>query len=229
MRTGFVIAVGLAACVVASAPAQAQSTKGSGKAQVTIIKWPVVNPQAKAAGSVQSKPAASVALKAPTGGGLTKVKLAKDLGIDLKPGYGAGEYVLDIETGATPDGDVTVHAYVTLSVDSAFKCTVNVAETAGDTNAGQCGGVGQPICAPTVPGKCQFTTYQAAGVPNYLLGPGDGQPTASRMRLRVNPDPNNCKTGDILLAGSPLPPSSVCSTGTVVGVMGVANGDVDPN
>ncbi len=230
MRSARVLTVAaLAACLAFAGAAQAQSTKGAGKTSLSIIKWPVANIQAKAAGSMASKPAASVAGKPPTGGASTSVKLAKDVSDPLKPGYGAGEYVLDIETGATPDADVAVHAYVTLTVDSLFKCTVHAAATSADPNQGQCFAAPQePICAPIAPGKCSFTTYQAAGIPNYTLGPGDGQPTASRVRLRTNPDPAHCRTGDILLAGSPVPGDSVCSSGTVVGIMGVANGDIDP-
>jgi hypothetical protein len=217
-------------CVAIAGVAQAQSTKGAGKTSSSIIKFPAPL-VAKAAGSIASKPAASVAGKAPTGGATTSVKLAKELGDPAKPGYGQGNYVIDIETGVTPDGDVGVHAYVTLSVDAAFKCTVHPAATSGDAGAGQCQtttGGPLPLCAPEAAGKCVFTTYQAAGVPNYLLGPGDGQPTASRTRLRVNADPTNCKTGDILLGGVPVPASSTCSSGAVVGVMGVANGDITP-
>jgi hypothetical protein len=222
------LVAGLAACVAMTGIAHAQSTKGAGKTGESIIKYPVVNIQQKAAGSIASKPAASVAGKAPTGGAITSVKLAKDIGDQLKPGYGAGDYVIDIETASVQSGDVDVHSYVTLSVDALFKCTAHPAATSGQTGAGQCGGTGQPLCAPEAAGKCVFTTYQAAGIPNYTLGPGDGQPTASRLRLRVNPDPSNCHTGDIQLAGSMVPASSVCNTGTVVGIMGVANGDITP-
>ena len=228
MRSARVGLMAVSMCLAIAGVAQAQSTKGSGKTSSSIIKFPVVNIQAKAAGSIASKPAASIAGKAPTGGATTSVKLAKDLGDPFKPGFGPGNYVIDIETGVTPDGDVGVHAYVTLTVDAAFKCTVHPAATSGDSGAGQCGGMSQPLCAPEAAGKCVFTTYQAAGIPNYTLGPGDGQPTASRTRLRTNPDPTNCKTGDILLAGVPVPGTSTCSTGTVVGIMGVANGDITP-
>jgi hypothetical protein len=223
--------VALSACVAITGIAQAQSTKGAGKTSLSIIKYPVVDITAKAAGSIAGKPAASVVGKPPTGGATTSVKLAKDLGISAKPGYAAGDYVIDIETGVTPDGDVGVHAYVTLSVDAAFKCTAHPAATSGDSTAGQCQtttGGPLPLCAPEAPGKCVFTTYQAAGIPNYLLGPGDGQPTASRIRLRVNSNPATCKTGDINLGGTPVPPTSTCGSGAVVGVMGLANGDIDP-
>src|SRR5258705_13812870 len=77
----------LAACVALTGVAQAQSTKGAGKTSASIIKFPVVNINQKAAGSVASKPSASVVGKAPTGGATTSVKLAKDLGDPLKPGY----------------------------------------------------------------------------------------------------------------------------------------------
>jgi hypothetical protein len=225
---GFALAVAVTACFALTGAAHAQSTKGAGKTSLTIIAFPVGNIQAKAAGAIASKPSASVAGKAPTGGGLTSLKLAKASSDPLKPGFGAGDYVLDIETGVTPDGDVAVHAFVTLSVDALGKCTVHVADTSGNAGAGQCGGMGQPLCAPEAAGKCSFTTYQAAGIPNYTLGPGDGQPTASRVLLRTNPDTANCHTGDILLGTIPAPGTSVCHSGTVVGVMGVANGDITP-
>src|SRR5262249_33772167 len=157
-------------------------------------------------GSIASKPAASVANKPPTGGATTSVKLAKELGDPAKPGFAPGDYVIDIETGTSPDADVSVHAYVTLTVDSAFKCTVHPADTSGNMGAGQCGDTGQPLCAPEAPGKCVFTTFQAAGIPNYTLGPGDGQPTASRTRIRTA-NLATCKTGDITLLGNPVPPS----------------------
>jgi hypothetical protein len=229
--TVFAIAVAIAASLALSPMAQAQTTKGAGKTSLTIIKYPVGNIQAKAAGSIASKPAASLAGKPPTGGATTSLKLAKDVGNPLVPGYGAGEYILDIETGATPDGNVAVHAYVALTVDAAFKCTVHAAATV-DGSTADCNmppSTTEPICAPIPAGKCSFTTYQAAGIPNYTLGPGDGQPTASRLRLRINSDPANCHTGDITLAGIPAPVTSTCSTAagnTVVGVMGVANGQI---
>jgi hypothetical protein len=202
------LGIGLALCVALAGTAHAQTTKGAGKVSLSIIKYPVVNVQAKAAGSVGTKPAASIAGKAPTGGASTSIKLSKDVGDPLKPGYGAGNYILDIETGATPDGNVGVHAYVALTVDSLFKCTAQAAATSGDTTAEACCNIGdsmcsgRPFCAPTVTGKCLFTVYQAAGIPNYTLGPGDGQPTAARLRLRINSDPANCNTGDITLLAS---------------------------
>lgn len=227
MRNACVL-VAVAACLAITGVAQAQSTKGSGKTSSSIIKFPVVNIQAKAAGSIAGKPSASIAGKPPTGGAVTAVKLAKDLGDPLKPGYGPGDYVIEIETGTSPDGDVQVSAFVTLTIGADGKCTVHPALSSGDVGSGSCGGMSQPLCAPEAAGKCVFTTYQAAGIPNYTLGPGDGQPNATRMRLRVNVDPTNCHTSDIELAGSPVPASSTCDDGTVVGVMGLANGDIDP-
>jgi hypothetical protein len=236
MRTvGFALA--LVAGLTLGATAHAQSTKGAGKTSLSIIKFPVVNIQQKAAGTLASKPAASVALKPPTGGALTSVKLAKDIGDPLKPGFPAGDYVLDIETsGVGPDGNAdaggNVAAFVTLTVNALFKCTVHPNDSVnGDGINDACGTMADPnLCAPEVAGKCNFTTYQAAGKPNYLLQPGDGQPVASRVRLRKLTNPANCHTGDIILLGSPQPPSSDCrnAANTVVGVMGTANGDVDP-
>src|SRR5262245_55134450 len=107
------------AAVVLASVASAQSTKGAGKVSISLIKWPVVNIQAKAAGTFSSKPAASVAGKPPTGGTTASLKLAKEIGDPAKPGFAPGNYVVEIETGVTPDGDVGVSAFVTLSVDPA--------------------------------------------------------------------------------------------------------------
>jgi hypothetical protein len=215
MRTRKYVTAALVAAgaIVVAGTAHAQSTKGSGKFQATI----------------QSKPVASIAGKPPTGGASTALKLAKDLGDPLKPGYGPGEYVLQIETSSSPTGNVDVSAFVTLTVDAAGKCTVHAADSVdGDGNNDTCGGVGEPLCAPDAVGKCTFTVYQAAGNPIYLGGPGDGQPTAARIRIRQNVDTVNCNTGDIILAGTEVPPTSTCSDGAVVGVVGVANGDITP-
>ena len=86
--------IGIAACLVLSGTASAQSTKGAGKVSISFIKWPVVNIQAKAAGSFSSKPAASVAGKPPTGGTSAALKFAKEISDPLKPGLAAGDYVL---------------------------------------------------------------------------------------------------------------------------------------
>jgi len=51
---------------------------------------------------------------------------------------------------------------------------------------------------------------------------------SAQIRIRTNPDPVNCQTGDINLAGTPVPATSTCKTGTVVAVGGVANGDITP-
>jgi hypothetical protein len=86
--------IGIAACLVLSGTASAQSTKGAGgKVSISFIKWPVVNIQAKA-GSFSSKPAASVAGKPPTGGTSAALKFAKEISDPLKPGLAAGDYVL---------------------------------------------------------------------------------------------------------------------------------------
>jgi hypothetical protein len=224
--------MGVAACVALSGTASAQSTKGAGKVSISFIKWPVVNIQAKAAGSFSSKPAASVAGKAPTGGTTAALKFAKEIGDPTKPGLAPGDYALQIETGVTPDGDVGVSAFVTFTIDPAFKCSVHAAPSVdGDTPADPCQAPGEggtePLCAPIAPGKCTFTTYQAAGIPNYTLGPGDGQPTASRLRVRTA-TLASCATGDIILGGTPVPATSTCGSGSVVAVGGIANGDITP-
>ena len=56
-------------------------------------------------------------------------------------------------------------------------------------------------------GEVHTTTYQAAGIPNYTLGPGEAQPTASRLRRHGHP-PASCATGDIILGGTPVPGTS---------------------
>jgi hypothetical protein len=229
-RIGGVIVI--AACLVLSGTANAQSTKGAGKVSISFIKFPVPNIQAKAAGSFSSKPAASVAGKPPTGGTTAALKFAKEVGDPLKPGLPPGDYALQIETGVTPDGDVGVSAFVTFTIDAAFKCTVHAAPSVdGDTAADPCQAPGEggsePLCAPIAQGKCTFTTYQAAGIPNYTLGPGDGQPTASRLRVRTA-TLATCSTSDIILSGTPVPPTSTCGSGSVVLVGGVANGDITP-
>jgi hypothetical protein len=231
MRTvGFAMA--LVACLVLSAPAHAQSTKGAGKSSISIIKFPVANIQQKAAGAMAAKPSASVAGKPPTGGVLSSLKLAKDIGDPLKPGYGPGEYVLDIETSAASDGNADssgyVVAFVTLTVDALLKCTVHAADSVnGDGNNDLCT-VGVD-CAPDTVGKCNFTVYQAAGQPN-VQQVADGQPQATRVRLRKLTNPANCHTGDIILLNVPVPGGSDCrnAANTVVGVMGVATADVLP-
>lgn len=151
----------------------------------------------------------------------------------MKPGLAPGDYVLQIETGVTPHGDVRVSAFVTFTIDAGFKCTVHPAPSVdGDTPADPCQAPGEggmePLRAPIAQGKCSFTTYQAAGIPNYTLGPGDGQPTASRLRIRTATRAT-CTTGDIIiLAGTPVPPTSTCGSGSVVLVGGVANRDITP-
>lgn len=230
MRT-FGFAMALVACLVLGGTAHAQSTKGAGKSSISIIKYPVVNIQQKAAGTLAAKPSASVAGKPPTGGTLSSLKLAKDISDPLKPGYGPGDYVLDIETAAAPDGNADssgyVVAFVTLTIDALGKCTVHAADSVnGDGNNDACDPAG---CAPDAVGKCSFTVYQAAGEPN-ITQVADGQPQATRVRLRKLTNPASCHTSDIILLGTPVPASSDCrnAANTVVGVMGVAGGDVLP-
>jgi hypothetical protein len=226
----FGLALGIAGALVAG-PAGAQ-VKGAGKLGISIIATPgggPANPLAKAAGSFAAKPTASIAGKAPTGGATTSVKLAKDLGDPLKPGYAAGRYVLDFETTQTSTGDITagaVETFATLTIDALGKCTIDAHETVdGDTVGDLCGGPNE-LCAPSGVGKCSVTTYQIAGIPNYQLAPGDGQPTAQRVRLRTLPNEADCETGDVWLAGAPLIGGTTCKAGPVVGVVGVANGKV---
>lgn len=223
------VAVALAAGIGLVGVAHAQSTKGAGKSSISIIKYPVANIQAKAAGTMSAKPSASVVGKPPTGGVLSSLKLAKDIGDPAKPGYPPGQYVLDIETTAAPDADFDdqgVVAFVTLTIDAAGKCTVHAADSVdGDGSNDNCDGP----CAPDAVGKCNFTVYQAAGNPNYAAVP-DGSPNSTRVRLRELTNPANCATGDIILLGVPVPNTSDCrnAANDVVGVVGIAHGDVVP-
>jgi hypothetical protein len=235
MRTfGFTLALVAGLLLAGNAHAQI-STKGAGKSSISVIKFPVVNIGQKAAGTMAAKPSASVVGKPPTGGILSSLKLAKDISDPLKPGFAPGDYVLDIETAATPDGNADsqyVAAFVTLTIDAAFKCTVHAAESVnGDAVLDQCG-TAPNLCAPDAVGKCSFTIYQAAGIPNYNAV-GDAQPNATRVRLRKLTNPANCKTADIDLAGVPIAHTTGTAdcrnaSNTVVGVVGVAAGDQTP-
>jgi hypothetical protein len=230
---GFALA--LVACVALAGTSHAQvTTKGTGKTSLSIIKYPVANVLQKASGTLASKPSAGVVGKPPTGGVLSSLKLAKDIGDSLKPGFAPGDYVLDIETAATPDGNADssgyVTAFVTLTIDALGKCTVHAADSVdGDGNNDACVA---PDCAPGVAGKCNFTIYQAAGIPNYT-SVTPGQPQATRVRLRTLTNPTNCHTGDIILVNVPIPHTTGTAdcrnaSNTVVGVMGVGAADGTP-
>jgi hypothetical protein len=252
---GFFVAV---ASVGLMGSAHAQSTKGTGKVSISIIKWNSSLPDPdgagplgpggvdsinqKAAGTFAGKPKASIVGLAPTGGTITSLKLAKDISDPLKPGFGPGRYVLELETGGTPDGDTGVKTYATFTIDPLFKCTVDV-NASVDTGSLFCDGLGQPKCAPALVGKCTFSTYQIAGahtgtlgcggVPTYICGVRDGYPNATRVRIRklLLADEANCKTGYVLLGGTPVPPTppaADCNNGDVVGIGGVGSADVDP-
>jgi hypothetical protein len=227
----FGLALGLAGALVAG-PAGAQ-VKGAGKLSISIIATPgggPANPAAKAAGTFSAKPSASVAGKAPTGGALTSFKLAKDVGDPLKPGFAAGRYVIEFETTQTSTGDIAggsgVTTFATLTVDALGKCTIDAHETVDGDATGDLCGTPDALCAPSAAGKCSVTTYQIAGIPNFTLAPGDGQPTAQRVRIRTLPNEADCETGDVMLGGAPLIGATTCHAGPVVGVVGVANGKV---
>ena len=252
---GFLVAV---ASIGVMGTAHAQSTKGAGKVSISIIKWNASLPDPdgagpmgpggvdsinqKAAGTFAAKPKASIVGLAPSGGTTTTLKLAKDIGDVLKPGFAPGRYVLELETGGTADGDTGVKTYATLTIDAAFKCTIDV-NASVDTGSSFCGGIGQPLCAPALVGKCTASTYQFAGadtgtlgcggVPTYRCGVRDGFPNATRIRLRklLPADEPNCKTGYVILNGIPIPPTpggADCNNGDVVGIAGVGAADVDP-
>jgi hypothetical protein len=224
----------LGAFFVLAGAANAQ-VKGTGKLGLTIIATPngvSATANAKAAGSIASKARATVIGKPPTGGAITTLKLAKDLGDPLKPGFAPGTYLLEIESGATATADAasasgsTVFAQIT--VDALGKCTIKAHDNVdGDGNNDLC--TVDVDCAPSAVGKCSITSYQLAGAVNYLLGPGTAQPTAGRFRIRKGVNVSGCNTGDILLGGAPLFGGTTCHdpANIVVGVMGVANGDIN--
>ena len=194
----------------------------------------------KAAGTFAGKPKASIVGLPPTGGAITSLKLAKDIGDPLKPGYGPGEYVLELETGATADGDVFVKTYATFTIDALGKCTVHV-NSSVITGSPYCGGALQPLCDEEEVGKCTFSTYQIAGadtttlgclgLPTYSCGVRDGYPAATRIRVRKRILLDDCQTGYVFLGAVPITPTPVtadCNNGDVVGIAGTGAADVDP-
>ena len=190
MRTSIVLAMAIG-CVaaVAVSPARAQ-VKGTGKLSITIIRWNDVSNlpvSGKAAGSIGTKPKLGVTGLSPTGGSTTSIKLPFQAGpsIDpLKPGFPAGDYVLQIETSSTPTGNQDVTSYVVLTMSALGKCTAQVNPTIdGDVGTDWCKLSGNPPCAPALADKCTYTTYQVAGSVSGLA-PGAGFPSSSRMILR---------------------------------------------
>ena len=232
-----------AACIVLAGTAQAQVViKGAGKSSITIVKTPAPGPAVptpKTAGSVSSKAAASVVGKPATGGASFAMKLAKDLGDPTKPGFGPGSYILEVESSATPTGNMVndllaAAFFITFTVDPiTLKCTID-GHPDFITGGSLCGGMSQPACVPAPAlGKCSATLSQVAGNLLQVAGGDANQPFAARFRIRINTDPANCVTGHTLVDGngtpSLMPPSSTCRTGanTVVGVGGVALGSPD--
>lgn len=237
MRTRAVLMIAGAAAMMLVSPAGAQ-VKGTGKTGITIIRWDDAMNQpvsTKAAGSLQTKPKLGIAGLSPTGGAVTALKLPFQPGatIDpLKPGFPAGDYVLQIETSQTPTGNQDVTSYVTLTMSAAGKCTVHVNPTVDGTAPDWCGG-SNPPCVPEIVDKCTYSTFQVAGSLEPL-SPGTGAPSASRMILKKKL--TNCQTGDLLIgtggtatkarpnvAGSFDVTAHDCADGAVVGVLGVAN------
>lgn len=228
-----ILGVAVAACVAVAGTAGAQ-VKGAGKSSITIVKVPApgpTTPTPKTAGSVSSKASATVAGKPPTGGGSFALKLSKDVSDPAKPGFPDGEYVLEIESSGTPTGDVigspiSAAYFITLTI-TLGKCTIHdLASVDPNQAVPSCGGAMQPACAlPDQAGKCSATIYQVAGNALASAGLVANQPFGARFRVRSNPTPANCHTGDLLLnSGTLAPPSSTCRTGTVLGVGGVALG-----
>ena len=220
------------ACLVLAGQASAQ-IKGTGKLGISIVKTPGNHlATVKAAGALSSKPSLAVAGKPPTGGAVFAFKLAKDVSDPLKPGYPPGEYVAEAETGATPTGNAVndpsaAAFFIAFTIDALGKCTIHVnPEVDPNLTPGPptCGTGMNPVCAaPAGVGKCSANIYQVAGSLAAGLMPGD--PFSARFRIRQNPDTANCETGHLLLAGTLSPPTSVCRTGKVVGVGGVALAD----
>jgi len=229
-----VLGAALVACVAFAGSAGAQVVKGAGKSSITIVKVPAPSASTatpKTAGSVSSKAAATVVGKPPTGGGSFAIKLAKELGDPTKPGFADGEYVLEIESAGTPTGDVVnsplaAAYFITLSIVGQ-KCTLHsLASVAPDAPSPTCGVGPNPACAlPEGIGKCSATIYQVAGNQLAAAGLVANQPFGARFRIRTNPTPASCKTGDLFVEGLGFqPPSTTCRNGAVVGVGGVALG-----
>jgi hypothetical protein len=221
----------LGACVALAGTAGAQS-KGSGKSSITIVKVPAPpGTTPKTAGSVSSKASASVAGKPPTGGGSFAMKLAKDVGDPLKPGFADGDYVLEIESAPTAGGDLVNNAlaaafFVEFNV-SGGKCTI-LNNPGVDPGSGNCDGPMQPKCgAAEGLGKCSANLYQLTGpLLDVTLNAND--PFGGVFRIRTNPTPALCSTGDLYIELTGFNPAlTSCRTGSVVGVGGVALGDLD--
>ena len=230
-RTSIMIAVGTAATFAVAGAAGAAVLKGAGKASLSIIATSGghgnTTSDAKPSGTISAKPAPAKAGVAPTGGASFALKLAKDIGDPTKRGYADGEYVVDVESSPTPDGDIVANPaaaefFITLTI-TAGKCTIH-GNPHFSTGGDMCGVGTQPLCASDLVGKCSGTIYQVAGT---QLGGIDmpGDPFFGRFRLRTNPTPAGCSTGDLCLgAGACAPASTTCKSGTVVGVGGVALG-----
>src|SRR5262245_8779539 len=230
------------ACVMLAGPASAQVIKGAGKLGISIIATPgggAATSGAKAGGSIAAKPSASVAGKAPTGGAITTLKLAKDIGDPLKPGFAPGTYLLEIESGASSTADAAnatgAAAFARVVIDAVTgKCTIMPHPAVDGAPPTECRlpldpPSALPICAPAAVGKCSATLYQLAGPVNYLLAPGTAQPVATRFRLRKGVNLAGCDTGDVLIGGAPVFGGTTChdAANVVVGVMGVANGTIN--
>jgi len=229
-RTSTMIAVGTAATLAVAGAAGAAVLKGAGSASISIIATSGGHgnntSDVKPAGSISAKPAPSKAGVAPTGGAGFAAKLAKNVGDPTKPGYADGDYVLEVESSPTPDGDIVGNIlaakfFIALTI-TAGKCTVHTNPhfaTGGD----MCGGTGQPLCATDAVGKCSGTIYQVAGTQLATTGQLPGDPFFGRFRLRTNPTPATCNTGDLCVgAGTCTPATTTCQSGPVVGVAGVA-------
>lgn len=216
--------------------AGAHAAVGAGKSQSDITS--AANcPGCKTMGKMQAKPADSKPGKPWTGGGITTFKFNPSSGDPLKPGLATGNYVVIIETAASPGGGVQypeggVKTYARFTYDAAAKKCTFAVHPSVDTGSPSCGGSGQPMCAPAAVDKCSFTNFQTAGLPN-ILQIGDGSAQAARVRIASLPPASvaGCPTGTVIVAGvelypNPGAPTHTCETGSVVGVSGNSAGKV---
>jgi hypothetical protein len=203
-----VVGIAVATCVALAGTAGAQ-VKGAGKSSTTIVKVPApgpTTPTPKTAGSVSAKASATVVGKPPTGGGSFAVKLSKDVGDAAKPGFADGDYVLEVESAATPTGNIVgdplaAAFFITLTITGG-KCTIH-------NNPAAVG------AAPEGVGKCSANIYQVAGNLLAMGGLVANQPFGARFRVRTNPTPATCETGHLFINGVFSPGGSTCRSGPV--------------
>jgi len=203
---------------------------GAGTISASVVSTSAPVAGRKAIGKFGSKPADSKAGKPWTGGSVSSFKFNPDVGDPLKPGLATGNYVIMYETASTPGGANDIKTFAQFSYDASTKSCTILAHPSVITGSGNCGGAGQPVCADPAVGKCTVTQYQIAGLPNVFAVPS-GQGSGTRIRIATLPTPAGCPTGTLVLGGTELypvsgPPSHTCEAGTVLGVVGIADGVV---